>query len=272
MAINDVSERSINDLVSLTDKVAVVTGAARGIGSAIAERLVEAGATVIITDIDKPAADKAVQQIQDRRSGKVAALQLDVCDSVAIKAAVAQIVQDDGHIDIWVNNAGAYPSATALEISDEDWDHLLNLNLRALFISSREVAKRMIAAGQGGVIINLASTAAVKTGGGNAAHYVTSKHGVAGLTKSLAFEFGPHNIRVLAVAPTLCSTPGVAEKRSWLDSLGMGNVLDDYATKLPLGRAALPDDVARIVLFCASDLATFMTGSMLFADGGDMVG
>jgi NAD(P)-dependent dehydrogenase (short-subunit alcohol dehydrogenase family) len=213
-----------------------------------------------------------VQQIQLRHAGKVAALQLNVCDGAAIKAAVAQIVQDFGQIDIWVNNAGAYLSAAALEISDEDWDHLLNLNLRALFICAREVAKRMIDAGQSGVIINLASTAAVKTGGGNAAHYVSSKHAVAGLTKSLAFEFGHHNIRVLAVAPTLCYTPGVAEKRSWLDSFGMGSVLDDYAAKLSLGRAALPDDVARIVLFCASDLAAFMTGSMLFADGGDMVG
>ena len=130
----------------------------------------------------------------------------------------------------------------------------------------------MIDAGRSGVIINLASTAAVKTGGGNAAHYVSSKHAVAGLTKSLAFEFGPHNIRVLAVAPTLCYTPGVAEKRTWLDSFGMGSVLDDYAAKLPLGRAAQPDDVARVALFCASDLAAYMTGSMLFADGGDMVG
>ena len=272
MAMYDVSERPIADLISLTGKVAVVTGAARGIGYAIADRLSEAGATVIIADIDKAAADNAVQQIQLRRDGKVAALHLNVCDGAAIKAAVAQIVQDFGHIDIWVNNAGAYPSAAALEISDEDWDNLLNLNLRALFICAREAAKRMIDAGQSGVIINLASTAAVKTGGGNAAHYVASKHAVAGLTKSLAFELGPHNIRVLALAPTLCYTPGVAEKRSWLDSFGMGSVLDDYAAKLPLGRAAQPDDIARVALFCASDLAAYMTGSMLFVDGGDMVG
>lgn len=272
MAIYDVSERSIADLISLTGKVAVVTGAARGIGYAIADRLTEAGATVIITDIAKAAADNAAQQIQLRRDGKVSALHLDVCDSAAIKAAVARIVQDFGQIDIWVNNAGAYPSAAALEISDEEWDHLLNLNLRSLFICARESARHMVDAGRGGVIINLASTAAVKTGGGNAAHYVSSKHAVAGLTKSLAFELGPHNIRVLALAPTLCYTPGVAEKRTWLDSFGMGSVLDEYAAKLPLGRAAQPDDVARVALFCASDLATYMTGSMLFADGGDMVG
>jgi NAD(P)-dependent dehydrogenase (short-subunit alcohol dehydrogenase family) len=116
VAIYDVSERSISDLISLTGKVAVVTGA-----------------TVIIADIDKAAADNAAQQIRLRRDGKVAALHLDVCDGAAIKAAVAHIVQDFGQIDIWVNNAGAYPSSAALEISDEDWDHLLNLNLRSLF-------------------------------------------------------------------------------------------------------------------------------------------
>lgn len=272
MAIHDVSERSIGDLVSQAGKVAVVTGAARGIGYAIADRLVEAGATVVIADIDKEAAESAAQQIQAKRDGKVVAIQLNVCDGAAIKEAVAQVVRDHGHIDIWVNNAGAYPSAAVLEISDDDWDNLLNLNLRSLFICARESAKQMIAAGNGGVIINLASTAAAKTGGGNAAHYVSSKHAVAGLTKSLAFELGQHNIRVLALAPTLCFTPGVAEKRSWLDSFGMGSVLDDYAAKLPLGRAAQPDDIARVALFCVSDLAAYMTGSMLFADGGDMVG
>ena len=126
MAIYDVSERSIGDLISLTGKVAFVTGAARGIGYAIADRLVEAGAIVIIADIDKAAADNAAQQIRLRRDGKAAALHLDVCDGAAIKVAVAHIVQDFGQIDIWVNNAGAYPSVPALEISDEDWDHLLN--------------------------------------------------------------------------------------------------------------------------------------------------
>src|SRR5713101_5470562 len=109
MAIYDVSKRSISYLISLIGKVAVVTGAARGIGYAIADRLGEAGATVIIADIDKAVADNAVQQIRLRRDGKVAAFHLNVCDGAAIKEAVAQIVQDFGQIDIWVNNAGAYP-------------------------------------------------------------------------------------------------------------------------------------------------------------------
>src|SRR5258707_15711901 len=126
----------------------------------------------MIADIDKAAADNAAQQIRLRRDGKVAVLNLDVCDGAAIKAAVARIIQDFGRIDIWVNNAGAYPSAAALEISDEGCYHLLNLNLRSLFICTRESAKHMIDAGRGGVIINLASAAAVKTGGGDAGHYV----------------------------------------------------------------------------------------------------
>jgi len=120
-------------------------------------------------------------------------------------------------------------------------------------------------------LISLRGRVAAVTGGGNAVHYVASKHGVAGLTKQLAYEWGGDGIRVMGVAPTLTlRTPGIEEKQEWLDSVGFGTVLDDYASSLPLGRAALPDDVARLVLFAASDLATIMSGSMLYADAGDM--
>lgn len=125
----------------------------------------------------------------------------------------------------------------------------------------------MIAAKRPGVIVNISSTAAFTVGGGNPAHYVASKHGVAGLTKSLAVELGKHNIRAVSIALTLSETPGVAYKR---EVENLGDVLDAYGANLPLGRTGRPDDVARAVLFAASDLAAFVTGITLPADGGDL--
>lgn len=272
MAIPDVSERSLSSLISLEGRVAVVTGGGRGIGYAISNRLAEAGASVLIGDIDAGSADEAAQSISTRHNAKVVAASLNMRDASSIKALAERAVNEFGKLDIWVNNAGAYPSVAVLDITDDEWDALLNLNLRGTFIGAREAALKMVTAGRGGVILNLASTAGFKTGGGNAAHYVTSKHGVVGLTKSLAAELGPHNIRVLAIAPTLISTPGAEEKRVWLEGIGLGEVLNEYAAKLPLGRAGVPDDIARVALFGASDLSLFMTGSTLFADAGDMTG
>lgn len=271
MAIKDVSALSLEHLISLQDRVAVVTGGAGGIGAAISHRLAEAGATVIVADINSTAAQATATRLTERYGTPALATHLDVTDSAAIAATADQAVQAFGRLDIWVNNAGVYPSVTALETSDDAWDSVLNLNLRSVFIGGREAAKHMIAGGRGGVIINVASTAAFKTGGGNAIHYISSKHGVVGVTKSLAVELGAHGIRVLAVAPTLVlQTPGIQEKQDWLDSVGMSTVLQDYGATLPLGRAGVPDDIARVVLFGASDLATFMSGSVLFADAGDM--
>jgi NAD(P)-dependent dehydrogenase (short-subunit alcohol dehydrogenase family) len=272
VAILDVSERSISGLFSLKGRVAIVTGGAAGIGYAISDRLAEAGAHVLIGDLNISAAQEAAHQIRTRHQAQVLAAALNVLESASIRAIADQAVHEFGRLDIWVNNAGAYPSAAVLDITDEDWDNLLNLNVRGTFIGAREAARRMIAAGRGGAILNLASTAAFKSGGGNAAHYVASKHAVAGLTKSLAVELGPQNIRVLALAPTLSNTPGVDEKRQWLAERGLSGVLEEYAAKLPLGRAGVPDDIARVALFCVSDMAMFMTGSVVFVDGGDMTG
>lgn len=271
MPIDDVSRRPLDTLISLKDRVAAVTGGGNGIGAAICDRLAEAGAAVAVLDRDAGAARDLASQLAERRGVRTAAIEVDVKDEAAVTRAASEVVARLGDLHVWVNNAGAYPSAQAIDLSGGDWDDLLNLNLRAAFVGAREAARRMIAASHGGVVVNLASTAAQKAGGGNAVHYVASKHGVAGLTKQLAYEWGAQGIRVMGVAPTLTlQTPGIEEKQVWLDSVGFGTVLDDYAASLPLGRAAVPDDVARLVLFAASDLATIMSGSMLYADAGDM--
>lgn len=273
-AVSDVSERSIHELISLKDRRAVVTGGAKGIGLAISKRLAEAGAAVTIGDVDTQAAEAAVKVLSKELDTKVFEHKLDVTDSTSIKALASMAVEEMGGIDIWVNNAGIYPTKLVVDMTDEDWDKVLDVNLRGTFIGAREAAKQMIAAGKGGVIINLASTAGFQAGGPGVAHYVASKHGVRGLTKSLAVEFGPYGIRVLAVAPTLIDTPGIAVLREQAKKAAggapIGDLLEQLATREPLGRAGVSDDVARVALFCASDLSMLMTGSTLLVDAGDV--
>ena len=257
MAIPDVSEKSIAELLSLKGRNAVVTGGARGIGLAICERLAEAGANIVVGDVREDLGKEAAEHIAQQWGVKALFCVVDVSDGASIARLADTTVQELGGIDIWVNNAGIYPFSPLVEMPDELWDRVLDINLRGTFIGAREAAKRMIAAHKGGVIINLASTAGYQ-GGASIAHYVASKHGVRGLTKSLAIELGPQNIRVLALAPTLISTPGISE--SGLDT--------SMFASLPLGRVGVPDDVGRVALFCASDLSMLMTGSTIPVDAG----
>jgi NAD(P)-dependent dehydrogenase (short-subunit alcohol dehydrogenase family) len=257
MAIADVSEKSIAELLSLQERNAVVTGGARGIGLAICQRLAEAGANIVVADVREDLGKEAAEHLAQRWGVKALFCATDVTDGASIARLADTAVQELGGIDIWVNNAGIYPMSPLLEMPDEQWDLVLDINLRGTFIGAREAARRMIAAHQGGVIINLASTAGYQ-GAPGVEHYVASKHGVRGLTKSLAIELGPQNIRVLALAPTLIKTPGISE--SGLD-------ISAFAS-LPLGRVGVPDDVGRVALFCASDLSMLMTGSTLAVDAG----
>ena len=268
MSVPDVSAVTIGDLISLHGRRAVVTGGSVGIGHAIARRLAEAGASVLIGDLED--AEGPADAIGRDVGGTVIGCHLDVSDAASIAACVQRAKRELGGLDIWVNNAGIYPSRPLMELTDHDWDRVLDVNLRGSFIGAREAARCMIEAGRGGVILNLASTAGFKAGGPGVAHYVSSKHAVIGLTKSLAVELGPHDIRVLAIAPTLIRTPGIDAGEAAFRSAGLGDMLDSYAQRLPLGRVGVPDDVARVALFCASDLALFMTGSTLLVDAGDV--
>jgi NAD(P)-dependent dehydrogenase (short-subunit alcohol dehydrogenase family) len=270
MPVPDVSSQSIRELVSLAGRRAVVTGGAKGIGLAIAMRFAEAGARVLIADIDKSAAEHAAEDLARQHGVTVIGSELDVADAASIVSNADRAVLELGGLDIWVNNAGIYPAVPLLSMTDADWDHVLDINLRGSFIGAREAAQRMIAAGHGGVIINLASTASYQAAGPGVAHYVSSKHAVLGLTKSLAVELGAYGIRALAIAPTLIETPGIAQNRAAFEAAGLGDVLSQMAARLPLGRAGVPDDVARVALFCASDLSMLMTGSTLLVDAGDV--
>jgi NAD(P)-dependent dehydrogenase (short-subunit alcohol dehydrogenase family) len=257
MAIAEVTDRSITELVSLAGRRAVVTGGARGLGAAIARRLAEAGASVLVGDIDDDGAEALAAEIGGR------ATHLDVSDGASIIAAADAAVTQLGGLDIWVNNAGIYPSTPVLEMDDDEWDRVLGINLRGTFIGSREAARRMVAAGKGGVIVNLSSAAGLRGRGPGIPHYAASKHGIVGLTRQMALEFAGDGIRVLGVAPLRVLTPGVEEAMA-------GAPPDQLVPMTPLGRGGVADDVARVVFFCVSDLSLFMTGSTVPVDAGDL--
>ncbi|MGE0385197.1 MAG: SDR family NAD(P)-dependent oxidoreductase [Gammaproteobacteria bacterium] len=266
MSVADVSERTIGQLLSLHGRSAVVTGGARGLGHAIAMRLAEAGAAIAIGDIDVPGARRAAEGIAHAHGVDAIGLELDVTDTASVAGAVREVEARLGGITIWVNNAGVFGEAPALDMTDADWDRIMNVHLRGSFIGAREAARCMLRHGppHGAVILNLVSGAGFRAVP-KMAHYTAAKHGVIGLTRTLAAELGPSGIRVLGVAPTMTLTPGTAVA----DDSDFGAALEQrIVAARPLRRRAVADDLARVALFCASDLALFMTGAVIPVDAG----
>jgi NAD(P)-dependent dehydrogenase (short-subunit alcohol dehydrogenase family) len=266
MAIADVSGKSLTELLSLAGRVAVVTGAARGLGAQTVRRLAEAGANVVAGDLDETATAAMAAEVTGAGGGRVIASHMDVADTDTIRAVADLAVSEFGRLDIWVNNAGIFPaSGPAIDVSDDFVDRMLTVNARGTFAGAREAAKRMTG---GGVIINISSTAGFVAGNGISA-YVASKHAVVGITKALALEFGPMDIRVLGIAPTVIDTPGVRHELQPLKDAGLD--IEAKLAQSPLGRIGVPDDIARMVVVCASDLAIYMTGSTVAVDAGRLV-
>jgi 2-deoxy-D-gluconate 3-dehydrogenase len=260
--------KTIPQLFDLSGKGAVVTGGAKGIGQASAMRLAEAGAAVIITDIDMEAASQTVKQIKDK-GGKARAVKADASSSADANRVVAATIEAFGHIDILVNNAGIFPLLPALNTSEEVWDKVLDVNLKGAFLYSQAAAREMIKAGRGGKIINIASTASLHPNPG-ASHYASSKGGLMMLTKSLALEWAGQGILVNAIAPGGIPTPGIQEQLKILAAAGIKEeaVKALRMARQPLGRMGDPDDIAKTVLFLASAAADYITGSMILVDGG----
>lgn len=268
MPAPDVTDRALEDFLDFDEKVVVITGAAKGIGLACARRFAEAGATVVLLDIDEPGLAGASSDISEQFHVPVSSHRVDMSDADAVTRAVSTIVDEHGRIDVWLNNAGIFPIVDTLAITDEDYDRLADLNQRGMFLSARTAARAMVKTGRAGVIVNMVSVSGL-IAATNSAHYVAAKHAMVGATKAFARDLAPHGIRVLAVAPTLIETPGV---QSGLARSADGRAaLDAYLTHIPLGRAGVPDDVARVTIFAASDLAGFMTGSTVIVDGGELV-
>ena len=246
----------------LTNKVAVITGAARGIGFATADALSEAGATVIISDMDGAAAAKACEALiaKGRKADSIA---LDVTDPRAIEAAHATLVARHGRIDILVNNAGiAISNRPAETMDDVTWLKVLDVNLNGVFWCCRTFGKAMLEQG-GGTIVNVGSMSAdIVNKPQEQAQYNASKAGVHHLTRSLAAEWATRKVRVNAVAPTYIETD--LTKAVYDDT----EMLKHWIDGTPMARMGQPSEIASVILFLASDASSLMTGSIVLADGG----
>jgi NAD(P)-dependent dehydrogenase (short-subunit alcohol dehydrogenase family) len=253
------------DLISLKGRTAIVTGAAQGIGEAIARRLAEAGAAVFLGDINDEAAQRVAEDIR-AHDAKAIAGRLDVSDPENVEATLAGVANELGTVDILVNNVGIYPPIPLGELDLARWRRVLQTNVDGALLCARAVAPGMIKA-RSGVIVNITSTGAARPQTAGMAAYASSKHALDGLTKALALEYGPFGIRALSVAPTLVATPGVVALSAGTDVSELAARIDSM---IPLRRAGVPDDVARVVLFCVSELAAFVSGSTIYVDGGGM--
>ena len=252
-------DRSLADLLRLDGRVAVVTGGARGIGSSIVRRLLEAGANVVIGDLEAPTPNPVGASY----------LEVDLSLPGGPPFLANRALETHGRIDVWVNNAGIYPTAHLLEMTDQEWSRVIDLNLTTAFRGARAAAQAMKGRGSG-VIVNIASNAGMASGPATA-HYVASKHAIVGLTKSLAVDLAPYGIRAVGVAPGVTMTEGLAAAMVDLADHGWGD-LESYAARtVPLGRMAHPDEIARVVVFASSDLAQYITGTTILVDGGQVV-
>lgn len=246
---------AIPAMLEFTGRKVLVTGGGKGIGAAIAARFVELRAIVTIADLDDQAASTAAEIGAEF-------VACDIADSSQLRAAIAAAA-GEGHLDVMVNNAGIFPTTGPMTDADDDFvARMLDVNVRALFSATREAAARMT---DGGSIVNLASIAGLGGGAGISA-YAASKAGVVSLTKAHALELGPRGIRVNAIAPGVIETPGVADQMAPLKASGVD--IDRIKAANALGVAGQPDHIARVAVFLASDLAAFVNGSVIVADGG----
>lgn len=262
----------ITEFYNLKGKTAVVTGGGLGIGRATSLRLAEAGAAVLVADRQDSAARGTVEEIKSR-GGRSAACVADVSVLAEAGRIAAEAVAAFGGLDILVNNASIYPPVMLMDITEADWDRVLDINLKGVLFCSQAAARRMIDGGRGGKIINIASVNALRPSQ-TLGHYGASKGGVVSLTKAMALEWAPQRILVNAVAPGIIKTPGLAQMLDIL--VPTGQTLDDkeplFVSKVPVGRLGQPDDIAKVVLFLASSAADYMAGQVVIVDGGWMVG
>jgi NAD(P)-dependent dehydrogenase (short-subunit alcohol dehydrogenase family) len=256
---------NIVNLISLKGKTAIVTGAASGIGSGVARRLAEAGADIALLDVDGQKAAKLAEAI--RLLGVKANFYVcDVSLSADCQNAIAGVSNDFGKLDILVNNAGVINRKSAIDLKEEEWDLVLRINLKSVYLLSNLVIPHMIRNG-GGCIVNIGSGWGIK-GGPDAVAYCASKGGVVNLTRAMAIDHGKQGIRVNCVCPGDVNTE-LLEREAALVHQDFGTFLAE-ASDRPIPRVGSPEDVANAVLFLACELSSWVTGSVFVVDGGGL--
>lgn len=241
----------------LEGKTALVTGAARGIGKSIAAALLDEGASVVICDLDGEALENTREELS-ASGATVTAVVADVSDSETVTGLSKKVIGDLGRLDILVNNAGITRDTLLMRMKDEDWDRVLTVNLKSVFLMTRAFARQMMKQ-RAGSIINISSVIGLRGNAGQS-NYAASKAGIIGFSKSAAREFAPRGIRVNAIAPGFIGT-------DMTDGLS-DDIKQTIMKDTPLGRIGTPEEVAGAVLFLASDLSSFVTGHVLAVDGG----
>ena len=245
----------------LKGKVVVVTGAANGIGRGIALAMADAGADVVVSDLALIECEAVAKEIKVK-GRRALAVQADVSKKADVENLVESAAEKMGRVDVMVNNAGIYPFKAFVEMDEAFLDKVLAVNLKGALFGCQAAAKRMIAQGGGGRIINVSSIASV-IGYANLVHYCASKGGVTAATRAIALELAPHKITVNAIAPGAVQTPGVGA----IDEKTLGQILQT----IPIGRIGKPEDIAAAAVFLASDEAGYVTGAILVSDGGSTV-
>ena len=255
----------VSELFSITGKVAIVTGAASGIGRAIALDLAVIGASVVVADKEVSGADKVAGEIKSA-GGRAIATETDVTDKKEVEQMVQKTIEGFGKIDILVNNAGIIARNSVMDIQEEELDRTFDVNLKGVVLCSQAAARHMIEQ-KGGKIVNvgssLSSRASVCNLSGGGADYCASKAAVQALTRSMAMELAPYGINVNAVAPGVTNT-------SMHEGLWEGAVAY-YQNSIPLGRLAEPQDIADVVAFLVTDAARYITGQTIHVNGGQIM-
>lgn len=253
-------------LLDLSGRTAVVTGAAMGIGRSVALRLAHAGADVVVADTDLSAANDVAAELLDQ--GRTAlAVKVDVSAEAEVQHLVEQVLAWGPAIDILVNDAGIFPTSPVLDMSLEQFRRVIDVNLTGVYLCCRLVAQQMVAQGRGGRIVNITSVDALHPSSIGLAHYDASKHGVWGFTKNLALELAPHRIWVNAIAPGGVHTPGTSHMTQ-VPGIDPEELIARFTARIPMGRMGEPDEIARVALFLASEMSSYMTGSQVVVDGG----
>jgi NAD(P)-dependent dehydrogenase (short-subunit alcohol dehydrogenase family) len=247
----------------LEGRTALVTGAASGNGRAIALRFAEEGANIVVADVAEASARETACQIE-ALGRRALVTRTDVSQRGEVEAMLSQALETFGQVDVLVNNAGVETLISFLKLPEEEWDRVLSINLKGPYLCGQVIARHMVSRGIQGSIVNIASINSEVAFKGQA-HYAASKGGVRMLTKAMAIDLAPHGIRVNAVAPGVIDTAMTAR------SLATAEVREWMMANIPLNRIGQPRDVANVALFLASSEASYMTGSIVFVDGGWLI-